>query len=101
LSAHGLSCSRRLSPLSGRNSTYRPVQISGAGSLVHMLIIDRVPGARDSLINAVAFSLTASVPLIAIELYLDSWRQRFFRPPGRPPSDTTRETMSATPAIAT
>jgi threonine dehydrogenase-like Zn-dependent dehydrogenase len=31
-SAHGLSCSRRLSPLSGRNSTYRPVQISGAGS---------------------------------------------------------------------
>jgi peptidoglycan/LPS O-acetylase OafA/YrhL len=69
--------------------------------LVHMLIIDRVPGARDSLINAVAFSLTASVPLIAIELYLDSWRQRFFRPPGRPPSDTTRETMSATPAIAT
>jgi len=32
LSAHGLSCSRRLSPLSGRNSTYRPVQISGAGS---------------------------------------------------------------------
>ena len=32
--AHGLSCSRRLSPLSGRNSTYRPVQISGTGSLV-------------------------------------------------------------------
>src|SRR5258705_5617834 len=32
-SAHGFSCSRRLSPLSGRNSTYRPVQISGTGSL--------------------------------------------------------------------
>jgi hypothetical protein len=31
-SAHGLSCSRRLSPFSGRNSTYRPVQISAAGS---------------------------------------------------------------------
>src|SRR6267378_2350809 len=31
-SAHGFSCSRRLSPLSGRNSTYRPVQISGTGS---------------------------------------------------------------------
>src|SRR5713101_2752521 len=32
-SVHGLSCSRRSSPLSGRNSTYRPVQISGAGSI--------------------------------------------------------------------
>src|SRR5258708_4161678 len=32
-SAHGFSCSRRLSPLSGRNSTYRLVQISGTGSL--------------------------------------------------------------------
>jgi hypothetical protein len=31
-SAHGFSCSRRLSPLSGRNSTYRLVQISGTGS---------------------------------------------------------------------
>jgi hypothetical protein len=31
-SVHGLSCSRRLSPWSGRNSTYRPVQISGTGS---------------------------------------------------------------------
>src|SRR5712671_5080856 len=31
-SAHGFSCSRRLSPLSGRNSTYDPVQISGTGS---------------------------------------------------------------------
>src|SRR5260370_31524692 len=31
-SVHGLSCSRRSSPLSGRNSTYRPVQICGAGS---------------------------------------------------------------------
>src|SRR6516164_9639072 len=31
-SAHGLSCSRRSSPLSGRNSTYRPVQISGTSS---------------------------------------------------------------------
>src|SRR4051812_6197464 len=31
-SVHGLSCSRRLSPPSGRNSTYRPVQICGAGS---------------------------------------------------------------------
>jgi hypothetical protein len=33
-SAHGLSCSRRLSPFSGRNSTYRPVQISAAGSIM-------------------------------------------------------------------
>src|SRR5665647_1191926 len=31
-SVHSLSCSRRSSPLSGRNSTYRLVQISGAGS---------------------------------------------------------------------
>src|SRR6202048_1205166 len=31
-SVHGLSCSRRLSPLSGRNSTYRPVQICESGS---------------------------------------------------------------------
>jgi hypothetical protein len=31
-SLHGLSCSRRLSPLSGRNSTYGLVQISGTGS---------------------------------------------------------------------
>jgi hypothetical protein len=30
--AHGFSCSRRLSPLSGRNSTYRSVQISATGS---------------------------------------------------------------------
>ncbi|WP_375143918.1 DUF3237 family protein [Bradyrhizobium sp. Ash2021] len=33
-SAHGLSCSRQLSPLSGRNSTYRSVQISATGSIV-------------------------------------------------------------------
>src|SRR6267378_2948009 len=33
-SAHGFSCSRRLSPLSGRNSTYRLVQISGTGSII-------------------------------------------------------------------
>jgi hypothetical protein len=33
-SAHGFSCSRRLSPLSGRNSTYRPVQISATGSKI-------------------------------------------------------------------
>src|SRR5258705_12641703 len=32
-SAHGFSCSRRLSPLSGRNSTYRPVQISATVSV--------------------------------------------------------------------
>jgi hypothetical protein len=32
-SVHDLSCSRRLSPVSGRNSTYRPVQICGAGSI--------------------------------------------------------------------
>src|ERR1700716_2954251 len=32
-SVHGLSCSRRLSPLSGRNSTYRPVQICESGSV--------------------------------------------------------------------
>jgi hypothetical protein len=32
-SAHGFSCARRLSPLSGRNSTYRLVQISGTGSI--------------------------------------------------------------------
>jgi hypothetical protein len=32
-SVHGLSCSRRLSPRSGRNSTYRLVQICGAGSV--------------------------------------------------------------------
>jgi hypothetical protein len=31
-SFHGLSCSRRLSPFSGRFSTYRPVQISGTSS---------------------------------------------------------------------
>src|SRR6202011_497271 len=33
-SVHGLSCSRRLSPLSGRNSTYRPVQICESGSMI-------------------------------------------------------------------
>src|ERR1700687_822863 len=32
-SVHGLSCSRQSSPLSGRNSTYGPVQICGAGSV--------------------------------------------------------------------
>src|SRR6202022_4402856 len=32
--AHGFSCSRRLSPLSGRNSTYRLVQISATGSVI-------------------------------------------------------------------
>ena len=31
-SAHGFSCSRRISPLSGGNSIYRPVQISGTSS---------------------------------------------------------------------
>jgi Asp-tRNA(Asn)/Glu-tRNA(Gln) amidotransferase A subunit family amidase len=31
-SSHGLSRSRRLSPLSGSDSTYRLVQISGTGS---------------------------------------------------------------------
>src|SRR5258705_13932367 len=36
-SAHGFSCSRRLSPLSGRNSTYRLVQISGTGSMFAFL----------------------------------------------------------------
>ncbi|MEY9470893.1 hypothetical protein ABH992_003292 [Bradyrhizobium yuanmingense] len=35
-SVHGLSCSRQSSPLSGRNSTYRPVQICGAGSEVSL-----------------------------------------------------------------
>jgi hypothetical protein len=34
-SVHGLSCSRRSSPLSGRNSTYRTVQISGTGSALY------------------------------------------------------------------
>src|SRR5712671_3176005 len=37
-SAHGFSCSRRLSPLSGRNSTYRLVQISGTGSQLVRLV---------------------------------------------------------------
>jgi hypothetical protein len=37
-SVHGLSCSRRSSPLSGRNSTYRTVQISGTGSLFEFLL---------------------------------------------------------------
>src|ERR1035441_3743230 len=37
-SVHGLSCSRRSSPLSGRNSTYRTVQISGTGSLTNIPI---------------------------------------------------------------
>jgi hypothetical protein len=31
-SVHGLSCARRLSPVSGRNSTYRSVQICESGS---------------------------------------------------------------------
>ena len=37
-SAHGFSCSRRLSPLSGRNSTYRPVQISATGSNIGLAV---------------------------------------------------------------
>jgi hypothetical protein len=49
--AHGLSCSRRLSPLSGRNSTYRTVQISGTGSdglfdELHQLEADSQPSER-------------------------------------------------------
>jgi hypothetical protein len=43
-SAYALSCSRRFSPLSGRNSTYRPAQISGTGS-------DAALGNRDFFLN--------------------------------------------------
>jgi hypothetical protein len=43
-SVHGLSCSRRLSPRSGRNSTYRLVQICGAGSEDLKLIRQIVAG---------------------------------------------------------
>jgi hypothetical protein len=32
------SCSRPISPLSGRNSTYRPVQISGTGSVFEAML---------------------------------------------------------------
>src|SRR6266851_4116239 len=75
-SAHGLSCSRRLSPLSGRNSTYRPVQISGTGSLFALegsIAISQAPSivanyARDaakSLTVIVAANLIALVAVIA------------------------------------
>jgi len=33
-SVHGLSRSRRSSPLSGRNSPHRPVQICGGNSII-------------------------------------------------------------------
>src|SRR6267378_8043950 len=53
-SAHGFSCSRRLSPLSGRNSTYRPVQISGTGSFLtaqphDILLYRNLPHSHDRL----------------------------------------------------
>jgi hypothetical protein len=42
-SVHGLSCSRRLSPLSGRNSTYRPVQICEPGSVMAWPLFSPIP----------------------------------------------------------
>jgi hypothetical protein len=57
-SAHGFSCSRRLSPLSGRNSTYRLVQISGTGSLYMPFLITAVfEGLLGALIVPILCSL--------------------------------------------
>jgi hypothetical protein len=39
-SADGFSCSRRLSLLSGRISTYRPVQISATGSAAALKLVE-------------------------------------------------------------
>ena len=49
-SVHGLSCSRQSSPLSGRNSTYRPVQICGAGSVRHLLR-ERIEFGQRSIVS--------------------------------------------------
>src|SRR5712692_9176017 len=49
-SVHGLSCSRRSSPLSGRNSTYRPVQISGAGSVIQVATANAASKAIDFIL---------------------------------------------------
>src|SRR6267378_1665461 len=51
-SAHGFSCSRRLSPLSGRNSTYRLVQISGTGSTRQMAFSGQRPQVAPSMTYA-------------------------------------------------
>src|SRR5476651_909812 len=52
-SVHGLSCSRRSSPLSGRNSTYRLVQISGTGSFDDLM---------DNLIDGTAIGFYIATP---------------------------------------
>jgi hypothetical protein len=67
-SVHGLSCSRRSSPLSGRNSTYRPVQICGAGSLhdwlqprasMFQVPDETVQGQVDHIVNTYTGLVTA------------------------------------------
>jgi hypothetical protein len=57
-SVHGLSCSRRLSPPSGRNSTYRPVQICESGS-------ETATGNRNTASNPETISRIITFPKIS------------------------------------
>src|SRR6516164_3012968 len=78
-SAHGFSCSRRLSPLSGRNSTYRPVQISGAGSRNVQLPslteteLKATPLAKDALFAFYKRIIDDVIPLRIIHYDIDAY----------------------------
>src|SRR5258705_13348884 len=62
-------------PLSGRNSTYRPVQISGAGS--HMDRFFPSPNGHNDKTNQACAALQALINVIAVVLCevdcADSW----------------------------
>ncbi|WP_316213778.1 MULTISPECIES: ABC transporter permease, partial [unclassified Bradyrhizobium] len=76
-------CSRRLSPLSGRNSTYRPVQISGTSSALELgtLLsgavlteqIFSIPGFGKLIVDAVFnrdYAVVQGVVLVTATVYI-------------------------------